>query len=270
MESHKSTQLKVGVFITIGLFVILASIFMLGADRAIFKKYVRLHSYFSEVQGLAEGSVVSLSGITVGNIEEINFIADKNLVDVVLKIEFDYAKKMSKHTQVEIRTQGALGDKYIFLIPGDPQAGTVADGDTIEVAAATDILSILAARGSETGKVFDIINDLSRMTKSMLAEGRMEKIMHNLSQASNNLSTASSDAKRIFGDLNAKNSGQKMQQSIEHFSSIMAKIDRGEGSLGALINDPSLHNQLKALLGGSPRKNNLKSIIRTSIEKEPQ
>jgi phospholipid/cholesterol/gamma-HCH transport system substrate-binding protein len=48
----------------------------------------------------------------------------------------------------------------------------------------------------------------------------------------------------------------------------MGKLDRGEGTLGALINDPSVHNQLKAMLGGSPRKNHVKSLLRTSIEKE--
>ncbi|RYZ64259.1 MAG: MCE family protein, partial [Proteobacteria bacterium] len=70
MESSAKTQFKIGLFLSIGIFLILGTIFMLGADRAFFKKYVTLHAHFEQVQGLAEGSVVSFSGITVGNIKD--------------------------------------------------------------------------------------------------------------------------------------------------------------------------------------------------------
>ncbi|MGZ3771450.1 MAG: MlaD family protein, partial [Bdellovibrio sp.] len=121
MESQGSTQVKVGIFITVGTILILASIFFLGADKSIFTKYVRLHSYFDQVQGLAVGSVVSLSGVTVGNVESITFVSEKNSLDVKMKIDQKFINRIRQGSQVEIRTQGALGDKFIFIIPGDPK-----------------------------------------------------------------------------------------------------------------------------------------------------
>lgn len=261
MESQSGTQLKVGIFLTIGIIVFLVSIFMLGADRAIFTKYVRIHSHFDQVQGLAPGSVVSLSGITVGNVEQITFNAEKNSLDVQMKVDSEYANKIASNSQVEIRTQGALGDKFVFIIPGDAKSETIKENDVLAVARPTDIFGIISERGNETSKIFDIINELYKLTKQINAENRVDKIMTNITQATASMKEASLDAKKAFA-------GVELKSSMQRLDSILAKIDRGEGSLGALINDPSVHNQLKSILGVSGRKNNVKSLIRTSIEKE--
>jgi phospholipid/cholesterol/gamma-HCH transport system substrate-binding protein len=50
----------------------------------------------------------------------------------------------------------------------------------------------------------------------------------------------------------------------------MTKIDSGQGTIGALINDPSLHDSLKAMVGGPDRKKNMKSLIRSTIDKNKQ
>lgn len=261
MESQNSTQIKVGIFLSVGIIVFLVSIFMLGADRAIFTTYVRIHSHFEQVQGLAEGSVVSLSGITVGNVEKITFLSEKNVLDVRMKVDSAYATKITNNSQVEIRTQGALGDKFVFIIPGSANAEPIKDGDVLTIAPATDLFGIITERGGETSKIFDIINEMYKLVKQINSENRVDKIMTNLTQASANISSASNDAKKAFAGVELKN-------SVQRLDSILAKIDRGEGSLGALINDPSVHNQLKSILGVSGRKSNVKSLIRTSIEKE--
>ncbi|HEY1080456.1 MAG TPA: MCE family protein, partial [Bdellovibrio sp.] len=119
MESNVSTQMKVGIFIAAGTLLILGSIFFLGADKALFTSYVRIHAHFEQVQGLSEGSVVSLSGVTVGNVEQITFLSEKNALDVKMRINENFIHKIRQGSEVEIRTQGALGDKFVFIIPSD-------------------------------------------------------------------------------------------------------------------------------------------------------
>ena len=46
----------------------------------------------------------------------------------------------------------------------------------------------------------------------------------------------------------------------------MAALDNGQGTLGALINDPSLHNRISAFMGEAPRNRFLKPLIRESIQ----
>lgn len=264
MESNAKTQLRVGIFLSIGLILILGSIFMLGADRAFFKSYTTLHAHFSEVQGLAEGSVVSFSGITVGNVQKIEILPERNMIDLVLLVDNKYMPRVTEGSMVEIRTQGALGDKFIFIVPGDPKAKPLTEGAIIEVAKASDILGILSERGNEAEKVFDIINEMYRFTKALNADNRTEKIMMGLASATAKIDKAAGATQKLTESLG---DGQKIKSSMERLESVLTKIDSGQGTLGKLINDPSVHDQVKSMLGGSPRKSYIKSLMRTSIEK---
>ncbi len=49
-------------------------------------------------------------------------------------------------------------------------------------------------------------------------------------------------------------------------NSILAKIDRGEGSLGLLLNDPTLYEDLKILVGGAQRSTVVRTLIRMAVE----
>lgn len=268
MESPTSTQLKVGIFLSIGIAFILGSIFFLGANKSLFTSYIRVHAHFDQVQGLSSGSVVSLSGVTVGNVESITFLPEENALDVTMKINEEFLGRLRQGSQVEIRTQGALGDKYIFILPGETGGAIVKDGDILDVAKATDLIGIISERGSEANKIFDIINELHKMTAAFNTDNRLVRIMGHMETTSTNLSQASKETQKFIAQMNMQESGEKLGRSIEKLDMILNKIDRGEGSLGALINDPSLHNQLKSLLGASSRKDHVKSLLRTSIEKE--
>jgi phospholipid/cholesterol/gamma-HCH transport system substrate-binding protein len=247
----------------VGLILLLGSIFLLGADKAFFRSYTTLHAHFEQVQGLAEGSVVSFSGITVGNIQKIKILPERNLIDIVMQIDDEFMPRVTEGSLVEIRTQGALGDKYIFIIPGDPKAKPLANNSVIEVAKATDILGILSERGNEAEKIFDIINEMHRFSKSLNAENRVDKILANMANATAKIDkTATATAKIAEGF-----SDGKLKNTVDRLESVMTKLDRGQGTLGALINDPSVHDQIKSMLGGSPRKSYMKNLMRTSIEK---
>ncbi len=51
-------------------------------------------------------------------------------------------------------------------------------------------------------------------------------------------------------------------------NSILEKMDRGEGTLGMLLNDPSLYEDLKRLVGGAERSAVVRTLIRMSAEEE--
>ncbi len=267
MEQTFKTNLKVGIFVFVGLAIILTTIFLLGADKSLFTRHSRLTVEFDQVQGLAAGSVVSLSGVVVGNIEDISFKTGSNNLLVTLKVEHQYLSQITKGSQVEIRTQGALGDKFVYIIPAENTSQTVSNGDKLEVAKATDIFNILSSRSKDTEKVFDIINELLITVKTINADNKLGKIIENLNQASSNFNSVTSQAKTFVNEANLSGNGSKLASSITKLDSILSKIDRGQGSLGALINDSTVHNQLKGFLGGSQRKDQIKSVIRTSIEK---
>lgn len=268
METSTSHQMKVGIFMAAALAITLLSIFFLGGDN-FFKKYVRLHAYFDQVQGLAPGSMVTLSGIRIGNVEEIKFRPNENKLDVVMEVDATFLSRITEDSIVEVKTQGALGDKYIYIVSGDPTKGAAHEGTVLSVAPSTDLMSVLGSRGGEAQKIFDIITELHTTVKAINQGGRVERIMSDLSETTASLKVTAVESKQLIKELRGENPA-KIQQAVTRLNSILGKIDNGEGSLGAFINDPSLHAQLKAMLGGSDRKAVIKSLIRTSIDKTPQ
>lgn len=266
MESTMKTRLKVGVFVSLGLVLIIFSILILGGGRGLFTKTITLHAHFADVQGLNVGSVVSLTGINIGNVSAIEFLSKQNKLDVHMKINSSFLRRLTQDSRVEIRTQGALGDKFVYVIPGDLSNPPVKDNDTLAVNTGSDLMSIISEKGAQAGRVFDIIAELHKTMKSINDADRIEKIMINLTEATNSFKITAQESAKVFSQMHAETS-PKLQSSMNRLDNILSKIDRGEGSLGALINDPTIHDQLKGFFGGSPRKTYMKSLIRSSIEK---
>lgn len=49
-------------------------------------------------------------------------------------------------------------------------------------------------------------------------------------------------------------------------NSILEKVDRGEGTLGLLVNDPSVYEDLQQLLGGARRSMLLRTMVRMAVD----
>lgn len=269
MEANFNQQVKVGLFVLAGLIAAMISILVLGGDKAFFTSYAKITSKMSQVQGLNPGSIVSLAGVKVGNVEEINFAEGENALIVVMQIEKKNLERIPKSSTVEVRTQGALGDKFIYINPGELNSEKVTDGGGLEPAVSTDLMNVLSERGGEASNVFDIITEMKNLLVSLNREGRMDKLMGNMAEASVQLKDMSTEMRKLVSELNGENP-KKVRKVLEQLDSILAKVDRGEGTLGALINDSSLHDQLKSIVGANPRKKYLESVIRTSIQKSDQ
>ncbi|MBJ19301.1 MAG: MCE family protein [bacterium] len=59
---------------------------------------------------------------------------------------------------------------------------------------------------------------------------------------------------------------QEVSQAGRSINRILAKVDEGEGTFGLLLNDPTVFEDLKVLLGGAQRSTLLRSMIRMAVE----
>lgn len=266
MEWSRSHQIKVGAFVIIGLTITLISIFLLSGNRLLFGNSKLLYAKFDQVQGLAAGSVVSLSGIVVGNIRSIDFTEDSKL-KIAMQINGEHFNRIKEGSYIEVRTQGALGDKFLYITPGTLENPTIKEGSVLESAKSSDIMGIISEKGpTEAGKVFEIISEVHKLARTFNEAGRTERILNNLVDSSANLKAASADGKLFMSELRSEKTS-KLISSFDRLDRILTKIEKGDGTLGALINDPTLHEALKNALGVNQRRKTMKNIIRSSIEK---
>src|SRR5262249_24900360 len=87
------TELRVGLVVLVGVGVLAAVIFYVTGQRILGPKY-RLKTYLPEVSGLANGALVRLDGVEVGNVESIKLLprtsgkaVDRNKnIEVVMRV----------------------------------------------------------------------------------------------------------------------------------------------------------------------------------------
>src|SRR5437867_10306638 len=131
------TELRVGLFVLVGLSVLAADIFYVTGSQILGPKY-RLTTYLPEVSGLANGAVVRVDGVEVGNVESIRFLPrtqgkamDRNKnIEVVIRIDRRYQGDILTDSVASLRTEGLLGNRYVTISRGItgapiPDAGVI-------------------------------------------------------------------------------------------------------------------------------------------------
>jgi phospholipid/cholesterol/gamma-HCH transport system substrate-binding protein len=108
MQSQRGTEIKVGLFVLVSLFLGGIMIFLIGSANQMFDKQVELYTAFEGVSGLQVGSQVQLSGLKIGIVDQIRIGSlDELSVD----------KELSKDKLAQLR-------KAEFpLPPGTPSGG---------------------------------------------------------------------------------------------------------------------------------------------------
>lgn len=267
MEKMSKTEIKVGLFVLVSTIFTIMFIVALGEDSGLLSRSARFKLVMEDTQGLMVGSIIKISGLPSGNVSEITFDGDSNKVVLDLSIRKNLAARLTKGTTISVYTQGALGDKYISITPGPFTAQPIEWGSEIPMAPATDIFSTIGNSGDRIAKLFDILEQMDTFMKN-LNDGN---VSGNLAEMTKNLRLATAQMNQTFTSINGEKSGEnKMGKAVDHMASIMEKIDNGQGSLGGLINDPTIHEDLKALLGGAKRNKLLKYLIRQTIQKSSE
>jgi phospholipid/cholesterol/gamma-HCH transport system substrate-binding protein len=262
MLTTLSHEIKVGIFTLIGIVLFCLSVILLGGDKYLFSHAYDLKIRMPQVQGLNRGSVVSLSGVPVGNVDHIDFVPGSMEVEVSVSVQRSVQPKITEGSLATVKTQGALGDKYIYITPGPLDAKPLPEGAILPMDKTPDFLDIIASKGAELGEVVEVIKEVHELFANLNKDGRSGKLMSNLVESTNELRSFLSEGRETFRVMRT--------DTLTPLASVMKKIDKGDGTLGALVNDRSLHNRLSNMLGEAPRNKFLKPLIRESIETNEQ
>ena len=246
-----SSKIKTGILVLTGVALFLVSILFIGGDRAFFKKYVSYKVKFKSTQGLAAGSVVSLSGIEVGNVKSITFDENASLI-AMLNVDEDFASRLSTNTIASIRTQGALGDKYVYLVTGLTPGEPLKPNDFITTDPEPDFFDMISGKANDLSVFVETLRELNHLLHNLNADGKSAQLMTSIVSASQNIGALAKDP--------------NIRGSFNHLKNVLQKIDNGDGTLGMLVNDATLHNRLVKLLGDVPRNQYLKPLLREAIK----
>lgn len=283
-------QIQVGAFVVVGILLAMTAIFMLGSRSGLFKDYYTLYSYFEDISGLRVGSQIQLAGVKVGYVEAISFeeveipsaiheepveslkkepiskdrqLTKKTqiLVKVAMKLDTNYQKRINDDSVATIQTQGILGDQMIFLTIGSSKKGHLKNGDFIQnVTNISGFQSIVQQGNKLMKKAENVLPGIEKMTthiNSLLKEIRTGKgLAHEIIYGKESGNTIKSLSKMALN----------LEKTSQNLVKITNKINNGEGTIGAFINDPTLFDDMKTLIGKANRNKLVKSVIRHTLK----
>ena len=265
MENTKALDIKVGIFISIGVIILLGSILVFGGKKSFLTDYQSYYGKLTTSQGINNGSVISLAGVVVGNVHKVDFVEGSNQLILTMYVETRYASRITTNARFSVKTQGALGDKYIFIDPGLATDDVLSEFATIQPSDETDIFDVISSKGDQFGRAADVIVEIHKLLSLINADGRSAKLMDNLVSSSENLKLLLAESRTALQDFKGDSKREGIQSTLARLSSILKKVDSGDGTLGALINDSALHERLMSLVGETPRNSYLKPLIRKTI-----
>lgn len=246
MDRKLANNAIVGVMFLIGVIAFVFVLFNIGGG-GFFRSQLTLYGKFSQVKGLHMGSEVSLNGLRVGVVKSLH-ITDPKTREIT--IEMSVSKSSQEYIRADstatVKTQGILGDKYIEISIGSFDSPVIKDGEFLASSEIEDIFS-------KGGKVVEGISS------KFGPGGDIEALIKHLNILAENLVSVTSQ-------LKAGKSGEKLALSMAHMEEILRKIRMGEGSLGALINDPTVYEDIKAMTGGAKRSSILQYFMNKFIE----
>lgn len=233
MASRMLNNLRLGLFVLAGLFMLILTLYYLGKNRNLFGSTFMLKAEFKNVNGLRAGNNIRFAGIEVGTVKKVKIISD-TLVEVTLTINSSVKKFIMKNAEVTIGTDGLMGNKLLNIIPVNKAADPVEEGDVLrskKVADTDEMLNTLSISN-------DNIAFISTQLKETVQRINKSKGLWDLL----NDSTLSGNLRNSF--YNIQQTTVKAKSFLVQLNGLVEEIQKGKGSVGALLKDTTFSHNL--------------------------
>ncbi|HEY4300873.1 MAG TPA: MlaD family protein [Candidatus Didemnitutus sp.] len=220
--NNKSQTVRVGLFFLLGLALAWITLESLNGGRIFRPKGYTLLAGFADVKGLKVGDEVRMAGVKIGSVSNTRLAAHR--VEAVLTIDADVPIPTDAVASVE--QASLLGSNYLAVTFGTPGGPLLKDQDEIKTKPTIDLGEVIAQIGAVGNKI----------------EGMLDSVGKSFGTGENgNLFTR-------LDKLMSEN-GPKLTETISNLQDITAKIRNGDGTIGRLVNDPKLHDDLVTTVG---------------------
>ncbi|WP_369049469.1 MlaD family protein [Tenacibaculum sp. UWU-22] len=274
-----SKELKTGIIsvIIIGLFVwgynfLKRQDLFSATQRNFFIEY-------NSIQGLNKASLVTINGLQVGRVVDIQFNPDiKKRGKLIVKISLDNNFKFSKKSVAKIYSASLMGGQNLAIIPSY-EGETAVSGDYLKGEVESDIFSsvseklnpiqaklenVIVSADSLLSGLNSVVNADARksLNRSIIGlEGVVSDVRKTIANANTlldsnkeNLETTIANTKKITDDFSKVSANLaktdfnemtlKLENTLQNVNHVLANIESGKGTLGKLMNDDAMYTNL--------------------------
>ena len=264
----RTREFRVGIFVILGIAGFFTVLFLMTSPATFRGRYM-VATHVEDAQGIRRGDPVRMRGINIGRVHR--FELDRGGVLITLEIEGEWAIPAGSRT--ELLSMGFLGGMVVSVVPGDgnesvgpmelipgttitgvlDSAGDIATDASDLFARIRAVLSdsSVAGAGAAVSSLRDLLSDLAEVTDGQAAE--LRSLTESLQRSAENVEgiTGAEDWSRTLASAEAtlavlERTSSAVEESMASVNTILARMERGEGTLGKLSTNDSLYNSLDA------------------------
>ena len=259
---YSLVNLKVGITVFVGVVIFIFFMFIVGSEGNYFTPTYKIRLFVKDVNGLATGSMVTLGGLKIGIVDELEFSRkdEMNGIDVMLKIKSKFKNQITEKSVGEVKTIGLLGDKYIDITIGQSTERALTESEYLPVKPSFEFADIAGevksavkdfkSTAKAIQKLVDTVSSgkgsLSKFITSSSLYDETTSFMQNLNKLSETLNSKKGSLGKFINDDVLYTDFKDALKNIEN---ITASLNKGEGSFGKLLKNDSLYNELNSVTG---------------------
>jgi len=262
MIKKTSDKLKLGIFISLGLLLLIVGIYFIGEGQQLFRTTFSVTGVFKDVAGLQAGNNVRLSGVNVGTVRNIIIVSDTS-VQVEILIDESIREFIRKDAVAIIGSEGLMGNKALIINPGTGNKQVIENNDIIQTIQPVTIDDIMISLNTTIGNTSAITKDLASMTKNIESgEGTIGRLIMDKKWRENfettfiNLREGSAHFRNLMSKANeldeiilsVKETIQNTADITSDLASISGNIESGRGTLGRFLMDQTTADNLDSTI----------------------
>jgi phospholipid/cholesterol/gamma-HCH transport system substrate-binding protein len=262
------SELRVGLFVLVGLLILAVGIFYVTGVGIFGPKY-RIKTYLPEVSGLSTGAPVRLDGVNVGTVDQIRLVKREpgkppermHNIEVVMRIDRNYKQDILTDSAASLVTEGLLGNRYVTISRGYTGV-PIEDGQVVPgteekaikevVERSADVLSNLKALSDDVQDIIDGVQrgkgTLGKLLTDDQAYVHLNSILNKGDQIVSNVQAGQGTVGRLFM---SDDTSVKADKALDQLNTILADLRAQKGTMGKLLYDPTLYDQAKEAITNS-------------------
>lgn len=214
---------RVGLFFLLGLALTWVTFETLRGGKVFKDQGYNLIAGFESLKELKDGDEVRMAGVKIGEVEKTRLAGRR--AEAVLRIAEGVSIKSDAVATIVMA--GLIGTNYIAIDLGTDAAPDLPPGAEIKTKASPDLNAVMSQIG-ELGKKLE--GALGNLGGAFSGDGKSPGIIQKI-------------------DTLVTENREAIAKTTSNLQQITDKVNKGEGTLGKLINDPKLHDDLLITLG---------------------